>query len=55
MFRILEDFLLKFIGNNIFLQESKEKTSKTTPKDSQNSKYEIEADACRFSSFHFHL
>ena len=55
MFRILEDFLLKFIGNNIFLQESKEKTNKTTQNDSQNSKYETEEDACRFSSFHFHL
>ena len=30
MFRILENFLLKFIGNNIFLQESKEKTNKAT-------------------------
>ena len=55
MFRTLEDFLLKFIGNNIFLQENKEKANKTTLNDSQNSKYEIEANACRLSSFRFHL
>ena len=55
MFRIWEDFLIKFRGNNIFLQERKEKKSKTSMNDSQNSKYEIEVDACRFSSFRFHL
>ena len=55
MFRILEGFLLNFIGNNIFLQKSKEKTNKTTLNDSQNTDYGIKADACRFSSFRFHL
>ena len=40
-----------FIGNNIFVQDSKEKTNNTTLNDSQNSEYGLEADACRFFFF----
>ena len=51
MSRIWADFPLRFISNNIFLQESKEETNKTTLNDSKNSKYEIEADALGFLPF----